>query len=619
MAPGDNLMLAIKILGAIAAVVVIAAVAAGALMYFRVIPIPGPILALLIGAKSPEYSARYYPPDTIAYAWVTLVPGGGQLEDMQDIWSRFKEFREFRRFIDELREDFEDDTGIDFEAEVQPWIGPDASVAFIDYDTRRDVALIAATIAVRDSGAARDFLDAWLEYMEDEEGADFDSDSYKDFEIWADESEYQVYGLSDDLLVFSTTESGIREMIDGIKGDTERSLADNENFKAARAALPQRRFASAYVDYDAAIRLQEDFYPDELYGVGSGNFVGQQPEWVSASATWLERAVVFETFIPVGIDSPLQVANLKDPARLAPDDAVVLVAGTFDANLDHWRTFAREYDVADLELFSGVLEGINRDVSSISSGDPPELTRDDDMADVLDLGLWLVEDLTGIDLEASLFDHLDGEVIVAVADSDFAKVESDPLVETVDAVVMLSYREGSEAELAGTMKDIANLIEDNLAFFLETDTVRVGVDTDATIFDFHQELINTSYTPGYVLNDGYLAFGATADALEATVARQRGGAPSLASVDEYGRAVGHLPEAKQFLAYVNLQSILRQFEPSDFDMTGDEFEVLTRTLGSAAISSHSPHCVEPTGGRDCLLADNDGVTRITAVLTLFPE
>ena len=89
-------MLVIKILGAIAAVVVIAVVAAGALMYFRVIPIPGPILGLLVGAKSPEYSARYYPADTIAYAWVTLAPGGGQLGDMQDIFaSRFNEFREF--------------------------------------------------------------------------------------------------------------------------------------------------------------------------------------------------------------------------------------------------------------------------------------------------------------------------------------------------------------------------------------------------------------------------------------------------------------------------------------------------------------------------------------------
>ena len=88
-------MLVIKILGAIAAVVVVAVVGVGVAMYFRLVPIPGPILALLIDAKPPEYSARYYPPDTLAYAWVTLLPGEGQITDMQDIWERFNEYPAF--------------------------------------------------------------------------------------------------------------------------------------------------------------------------------------------------------------------------------------------------------------------------------------------------------------------------------------------------------------------------------------------------------------------------------------------------------------------------------------------------------------------------------------------
>ena len=127
----------LKILGAIAATAVVAVIAAGLLMYFRVIPIPGTILALLAGAKPPEYSARYYPPDTLAYAWVTLLPGDGQTDDMRDIWERFNEFRDFRRLVDELQDDFEDETGIDFETDVMPWIGPEASIAFMDFNSRR--------------------------------------------------------------------------------------------------------------------------------------------------------------------------------------------------------------------------------------------------------------------------------------------------------------------------------------------------------------------------------------------------------------------------------------------------------------------------------------------------
>lgn len=55
-----------KILGAVVLFVAAAVAAVGLLMYFRLIPIPVPILALLVGAKEPEYSARFYPPDTIA-------------------------------------------------------------------------------------------------------------------------------------------------------------------------------------------------------------------------------------------------------------------------------------------------------------------------------------------------------------------------------------------------------------------------------------------------------------------------------------------------------------------------------------------------------------------------
>ena len=616
-------MMAIKILGAIAAVAAVAVVTAGLLMYFRVIPIPGPILGLLLGLKEPEHSARYYPPDTLAYAWVTLAPGGGQLEDMQDIWSRFNEFREFRRFVDELREDFEDDTGIDFEMEVMPWIGPDASVAFIDYDARRDVVLIAATIEVRDGDAARDFLDAWLNYMEYEEGADFDSDAYKDFKIWADESEYQVYGLSDDLLVFATTESGIREMIDGIVGDTERSLAENENFKAARAALPGRRFASVYVDLQEAVDQVEYFYPDE-FGMGlAGSPNYQDSEWVAASAAWFDRAIVVDTVIPLGIDYPLKVANLAEPARLAPDDALAFIAGNFDADLDNWRKAMDSYDLVDYLTDAGYgveyIEEINRAIAEIANGDPPELNRRDSLADVIDLVIWLIDDLTGIRADKELLDHLTGEAIVAVGDVDFARVEEDPMTNAVDLYAMIAYREGSKNGLSDTMDEIVDLVEQEVGLFVEVDTVDVGASDDAVLFDIGGELVQTDYAPGYVLHEGYMTVGTTKYALETAVAMQQGDETSLSSVDEYNRVIGYLPAERQSLAYVNLQRIIRQIDPYDLDLTKDEFEILQESIGVAAVSSYSPHCLESSADDSCPIPENEDGTRITAVLTLFPE
>ena len=612
-------MLAIKILGAIVAVVLVAVVGAALGMYFRLVPIPGPILALLVGAQPPEYSARYYPPDTLAYAWVTLAPGQGQIDDMQDIWTRFNEFRDFRRLVDDAREDFEDETGVDIETDVEPWIGPDASIAFIDFNFRREEPIIAATIRVRDGGAARDFLDQWLDYMEDSEGADFDRDSYKGFDTWSDENAYQVYALSEKLLVFATTDNGIEEVIDGIAGDVDRSLADSEKFQAAREALPERRFASFYVDYVEGIDLLEDFYPDEFGTISAETFGEQEPEWVAGSAGWSERAVIIETVLPLGIDHPLEFADLAEPARLLPDDTMGFAAGTFDPDVSNWRTALREYDLGDFVLDSASLEEINYGVAEIANGNPPELNSRDTIADVLDLGLWLVDDLTGIDLERDLFDHLAGEAIVAVSDVDFAAIERDPLSNTVDAIAMLSYREGSETGLTETMGEVADIIEENLLFFVDVDSVSMGTDADATVFHISADLAETNYAPGYVLYQGYLTVGTTEDALETIVDLQDGKGRSLASTNEYARIVGHLPEPRQALAYVNLQRIIGQFEPEDLEMTKDEYAILETSLGAVAIGAYSPHCQDFAQDGDCEFPGGAGVTRTTAAFTLFPE
>lgn len=612
-------MLAIKIMGTIAAVALVAVVGAGLGMYFRLVPIPGPILTLLVGAQPPEYSARYYPPDTLAYAWVTLAPGQGQIADMQDIWERFNEFRDFRRLVDDAREDFEDETGIDIETDVEPWIGPDASMAFIDFNFRREEPIIAATIGVRDQAAARDFLDQWLNYMEDAEGADFDRDSYQGFDTWSDESAYQVYGLSEELLVFSTTESGIEEVIDAVAGDVDRSLADSEKFQAAREALPERRFASFYVDYEEGIDLLEDFYLDEFGTISAETFGKQEPKWVAGSAGWSDRAVIIETVLPLGIDHPLEFADLAEPARLLPDDTVGFAAGTFDPDVGNWRAVLGEYDLADFMLDSSSLEEINFGVAEIADGNPPELNSGDTMADVLDLGIWLVDDLTGIDLERDLFDHLAGEAIMAVSDVDFAAIELDPLSNTVDAIAMLSYREAGETGLREIMDEVADIIEENLYFFVDVDSVSMGADADATVFNISPDLAETNYAPGYVLYEGYLTVGTTEDALETTVDLQDGKGRSLASTDEYARIVGQLPAPRQALAYVNLQRIIGQFEPEDLEMTKDEFEILETSLGAVAIGAYSPHCLDFVRDGDCELPAGERVTRFTAALTLFPE
>ena len=615
-------MLAIKILGAIAAVVVVAAVAAGLAMYFRLIPIPGPILALLVGAKPPEYSARYYPPDTLAYAWVTLAPGGGQIGDMQDIWGRFNEYPAFADLIDEARQDFREETGIDFETEIMPWIGPEVGAAVIEVDSSTgnglalddgveawDAVTVAVTIGVRDKDAAEDFLVKWRDYMSEESDANFIYGSYRGFDVWVDDSAYQAYALTDDWLVFATDESALQGILNRIDDDGGSSLADTDNFKAAQAALPERRFSSMYLDYQQTLELVSDFtagLSPLTPGIpGPMAFADQAPEWVAGSSAWVERGIVTETVSPAVAGFGLETSELNDPAELLPYDTIGFMAASFDPNVDNWRKALAEYRLLDVLPYPELLDEINAGLAQMTPGDGPALSDNATLADALDVGFGIVRDNTGIDLETDLFDHLGGAAMVAVREFDFDAVGDDPAANAIDAVAMLSYREDAKEELAGTMDEVADLVQDNIG--MEANSVDVGADSDATIFElgFLGMMMggNVGYQPGYVLHKEYLTIGTTESALTAIVSYQNGDRENLASYTEYRRAVEYLAEGRQFLGYVDARRIIRQLDGDDLDLAPGEYRLLREGIGVLAFGS----------------ATDEDYSRGVAALTLFPE
>ena len=333
--------MAIKVFGAIAAIIVIAVIAVGAAVYFRLIPIPGPILALLAGAKPPEYSAHYYPSDTLAYGWVTLTPGGGQFEEMRDIWDRFNEYPAFQDLIEQSKEDFNSESGIDFDTEVMPWIGPEISGALLDIEEEEPTAVVI--IGVRDRNAAAAFLTKWREYMAEESDANFAAGSHRGIDTWVDEDAFQAYALTDSWLVYATDERSLTNTLDRIEDDGGDSLADATNFMAARAALPERRFASFYLDYQQGIELLDEFLSDETGALrpgmfGPAAFAEQAPDWVAGSAGWVERGVTMEVVSPTVSTYGLEIMELQDSANLLPADTLGFMAGAFDPNVDHWRT-----------------------------------------------------------------------------------------------------------------------------------------------------------------------------------------------------------------------------------------------------------------------------------------
>ena len=580
----------LKITGIAAGVIILLVIAVGVGAYFGVIP--NPFLRFFL--NPPEHSARYYPDDTLAYAWVTLYPTGGQQEQMLDIWERFNGFRAFRERLDDLYDGFEEETSVDFKQDILPWAGPDFSFGVIEL-TGDDEAILAATIGVRDKNAAAFSLDTWLDYLEDTQNADFDSSSYRDVDTWVDENTGQAYALSQDMLLFVFSEDDpedvLEEMLDLANGDNERSLANDANFKEARAVLTDRRFGSVYVNNDAAIDAASEFLGELNEEVNTFSDWWDS-DWVSASAQWVERGVVLETVWSDDEDYGSDT-GLQNPAELLPDTVMGFVALGDDYEMDRWREVWGKETVGDLapEL-NDLLKDIDADI-------PEVVKADDDFSKVLDLAILSVYDATGIDLETDFFDYVGGWTIMAVNEFDFERVEEDPLDNPIDAVLMFQHHPDREKELTDTMDKAVDLLEEN--FYLDADPANVGADSQARIFDLGGAI--SEYTPGYVLHDGYLTLGTTEDSLATIVSVQRGEADTLASVAEYKRAVNHLPEERLVLAWVNLQGIVAQLDADEIELTRGEYRMLRESIGTSATSVY----------------DAGDYFRFNFVLTLFPE
>ena len=588
----------LKLVGSIVGALVIAVVAVGALAYFGVIPIPG--LAGLGGSKS-ENTAQYFPDDVVAYSWFTLNPGDGQRAEMLDIWNRFDELDGFHDAVQDLLDELREETDIDFEEDILPWIGPDMSAALLDFSSFQPSAV--AIVGVRDASAAADFMDLLIEYAEDE-GSEFVDDSEGRFDIWVEEDGDGALALSNNWLVVATDEDALFDTLDMISGNGGDSLADNPNFQEAQAALPDRRFASVYADYEG---IGDEF--GQTLGMGrmppgADTFGIETPEWVAMSFQWVDRGLVVDMVSPTTTDFGLEIADLDDPAGVLPDDTLGFVASAFDPSVDNWRKALDDYSVGDFWFLEDVLDEIDYGLSDFGVGGGLAVHPNDSLADLLDSVIGVVADATGVDLELDFMDYLGGEIVIGVREFDFQEVESNPETNAVDVMAMLSYRSDNKRDLQDTMDDVVELVEEYSFGVVNADSVDVGAEDDAMVFNLDALGISDfAYSPGYVLHDGYMTLGSTEDALATIVDVQNGDADSLTSDSEYQRAFGHIFGSPQSMAYVNFQLIIQQLDPDDLDMDFDEFEILETGLGGAAFGAHQ----------------GEEYYRFSLVVTLFPE
>ena len=213
--------------------------------------------------SEPENTAKYFPEDTAIYSWATFSPGIGQGAEMRELWNRLEELPGFKDAVDGLLEDAEAETGIDFEQQVLPWIGPDVSVGVLNLGAGSQAGELVALIGVRDHGAASAFVrdlsgnaqQDWVSLQRD--------NNIHGFEVRTDWGTGVGLALSSDWLVLASSEDALNDVVELMATPEQRSLADSDRFRRARAAMRDERAMSAYLDLEAVVGLAS-----ELSGIG---------------------------------------------------------------------------------------------------------------------------------------------------------------------------------------------------------------------------------------------------------------------------------------------------------------------------------------------------------------
>ncbi|HXQ88707.1 MAG TPA: DUF3352 domain-containing protein [Solirubrobacterales bacterium] len=190
--------------------------------------------------------ASVAPAKAPVFIQATIRPEGETKDNIEALAQKIAGVEDLGEMIVEELEGSASDDGeeLDFEKEVEPWLGDEAGIFLQEYE-EEDFEGYGAAIQASDEEEARGFVDKQIE-ADDEEAED---GSYEgvDFKVQEDET---TIGVFDGLVVFAQTEAIFKEMVDASNGE---SLAGDEAYSTATADLPDDSAADVFVDVGALI------------------------------------------------------------------------------------------------------------------------------------------------------------------------------------------------------------------------------------------------------------------------------------------------------------------------------------------------------------------------------
>ena len=198
-------------------------------------------LALLAGCGSSNGGsstnpASVAPPETPVFIEATIQPTGTLKTNLEGIANRVAGVGDLGGTIASYIEQSATSSGepLDFEKEVQPWLGEKAGIFLTEFDGENFEGTGFA-IEVTDTGEAQEFIDKKVESGEGE----FKDESYEGVDYKFDSSNETSVGIVGNFVVFTQEKATFEAAVDASKGE---SLAEAETYKSI---TPSRRKAAS--------------------------------------------------------------------------------------------------------------------------------------------------------------------------------------------------------------------------------------------------------------------------------------------------------------------------------------------------------------------------------------
>jgi hypothetical protein len=207
---------------------------------------------LLLFSAVADRAARAVPGDTAIYLNAYLQPSAGQQMNLFGLVGHLRGFGDPAALdvkIDEVSARLLGEVGVDYLADVRPWLGAQIAIAAAPGKAGSPPSELLLA-AVKDSAAARTSVPRLFAPMK----IAFKHETFRGHALMT--SEATSYALLDDLLVVASTPERLRASIEA-DADVAPSLADSPAFTAAMREVAADHLASVYLDLPRAAGLPE--------------------------------------------------------------------------------------------------------------------------------------------------------------------------------------------------------------------------------------------------------------------------------------------------------------------------------------------------------------------------